>query len=124
MSAGAFIAGAAAGAGLLLLTSKKDCYAQKSKDYDKCREIPPSDYELRQGCFVEADKRLKECLGGGSVSGFWEDVEKKIADTESDLKARAEAAARAGATKETSKFWTTAAWVGVVGLGAYILLRR
>ena len=38
------------------------CYAEKSKAYRKCTEIPPADRPARARCFNEADAKLQRCL--------------------------------------------------------------
>ncbi len=40
------------------------CYVAKSRAYQACRQIAPSDREGRERCFREADAALARCLRG------------------------------------------------------------
>ena len=41
---------------------ERACYETKSKAYQACRRIPPTDREARERCFREADAALQRCL--------------------------------------------------------------
>ncbi len=50
------------GPDLVPASSCQDCHKAKSRAYQHCRSIPPTDREARQRCFQKADRELQQCL--------------------------------------------------------------
>lgn len=46
----------------VVAASCADCHKAKSRAYQHCRSIPPTDREARSRCFKKADRELESCL--------------------------------------------------------------
>lgn len=68
LTIGLILGGASLSAGESQATPKgpchTKCYRAKSRAYQRCRAIPPTDRDSRNACFKQADGALDRCLAG------------------------------------------------------------
>lgn len=43
-------------------TCQQTCHTEKSRAYQRCRTIPPTERAKRVACFKQADTALQQCL--------------------------------------------------------------